>query len=72
MGVLTKFYYSGLDKAGVHDGSVTASLPFTINDNWSAGAWLTVSGLITDEIRASQYTGPDDGTTVWGGVSALA
>ena len=68
-GGFTKFYYSGLDKAGVHDGSVTASLPFTINDNWSAGAWLTVSGLITDEIRASQYTGPDDGTTVWGGFS---
>ena len=68
-GGFTKFYYSGVDKAGLHDGSLTASLPFNINDNWSAGAWVTVSGLIGDEIRASQYTGPDDGTTVWGGFS---
>ncbi len=65
----TKFYYSGLEKAGLHDGSLSATLPITINDNWSAGVWLTVSGLIGDEIRASQYTGPDDGTTVWGGFS---
>jgi len=68
-GGFTKFYYSGLDKAGLHDGSLTASLPLNINDNWSAGAWLTVSGLIGDEIRAQQYTGADDGTTVWGGFS---
>ena len=68
-GGFTKFYYSGLDKAGLHDGSLTASLPFNINDNWSAGAWVTVSGLIGDEIRAQQYTGADDGTTVWGGFS---
>ena len=68
-GGFTKFYYSGLDKAGAHDASVTASLPININDNWSAGAWLTYSGLIGDEIRASQYTGPDDGSTVWGGFS---
>jgi len=66
-GGFTKFYYSGLDKPGVHDASLTASVPITINDNWSAGAWFTVSGLIGKQIRASQYTGPKDGTTVWGG-----
>ena len=68
----TKFYYAGSPgegEAGVHDGSLTASVPININDNWSAGAWVTYSGLIGDEIRASQYSGPDDGSTVWGGFS---
>ena len=66
-GGFTKFYYDGLDKSGIHDGSFTASLPITLNDNWSAGMWLTVNSLFTPEIRASQYTGSDDGTSYSGG-----
>ena len=74
-GGFTKFYY-GIDKAGAHDASVTASLPININDNWSVGMWVTYSGLIGDEIRASQFldprgphhpTGATLADTVWGG-----
>jgi outer membrane scaffolding protein for murein synthesis (MipA/OmpV family) len=50
----TKFYY-GIDEAGPHDASITASLPIAINDNWSMGVWITYSGLLGDGIRASQF-----------------
>ena len=73
----TQFYY-GVDAGGAHDASVTASVPININDNWSAGAWVTYSGLMGKDIRASQYQDPREPSrptgatladTVWGGFS---
>lgn len=71
------FYY-GLNEGGAHDASVTLNVPITINDNWSAGAWVTYSGLIGDGIRGAQFqdprvperpTGASFADTVWGGLS---
>ena len=61
---------------GVHDTSITVGLPIAINDNWSAGAFVTYSGLIGD-YRAFQYGDPrvagsggaSMADTVWGGLS---
>jgi hypothetical protein len=73
----TDFYY-GVDEAGAHDASITASLPININDNWSAGVWVTYSGLMGSEKRAAQFqdprepvrpTGATYADTVWGGFS---
>jgi hypothetical protein len=65
----TSFYYGLTDVSGGHDASITASVPFVIDDNWSASAFVTYSGLIGEDIRASQYTGPDDADTVWAGAA---
>ena len=74
----TKFYYRGLDDGGPHDASITASVPIAINDNWSASAFVTYSGLLGDGIRASQFQDPREAVrptgatyadTVWGGFS---
>ena len=73
----TDFYY-GVSSGGLHDASLTATLPMTINDNWSAGFFVTYSGLIGQEIRDSQFqdprepakpTGADLADTLWGGFS---
>ncbi len=74
----TEFYYGGLDEPGFHDASFTVSLPISIDDNWSAGAFVTYSALLQQNIRASQYqdprepvrpTGATYADTVWGGFS---
>lgn len=65
----TSFYYGLTDVSGPHDASIGVSVPFEIDDNWSASAFVNYSGLLGDDIRASQYTGPDDADTVWGGAS---
>lgn len=71
----TSFYY-GISEAGAHDTSLTAGLPIAINDNWSAGVWVTYSGLIGNAIRDSQFQDPREtarptgatlADTVWGG-----
>ena len=76
-GGFTGFYY-GIDEAGPHDASLTASVPINISDNWSAGAFVTYSGLLGDAIRASQFQDPREparptgatlADTVWGGFS---
>ena len=76
-GGFTKFYY-GIDEAGPHDASITASLPIAINDNWSMGVWVTYSGLLGDGIRANQFQDPREpgrptgatlADTFWGGFS---
>ncbi len=76
-GGFTQFYY-GIDDGGPNDASITASLPIAINDNWSASAFVTYSGLLGDGIRASQFqdprepprpTGATYADTVWGGFS---
>ena len=71
------FYY-GIAVGGSHDASFSASLPIAINDHWSAGVFVTYSGLL-GEFRAGQFQDPRDiyrGTagspasyadTVWGG-----
>lgn len=73
----TDFYY-GVSAGGLHDASLTAALPIAINDNWSAGFFVTYSGLIGQEIRDSQFqdprdvpmpTGADLADTLWGGFS---
>ena len=60
-GGFTQFYY-GIDDGGPHDASITASVPIAINDNWSASAFLTYSGLLGDGIRASQFQDPREAT----------
>ena len=71
----TDFYY-GVSSGGLHDASLTATLPITINDNWSAGFFVIYSGLLGEEIRDSQFqdprevpkpTGADLADTLWGG-----
>jgi len=71
------FYY-GVNEGAVHDGSFSVSLPISINDNWSAGAFVTYSGLAGESIRASQFGDPrvaggaggkSHADTVWGGFS---
>lgn len=67
----TDFYFGSVG-AGATDASVTLSVPFEINDNLSAGAFVTYSGLVRDTVRAAQYgdsEGPNDPDTVWGGAS---
>jgi len=51
------FYYGAGPGGGVHDTSITLGLPIAIDDNWSAGGFLTYSGLIGD-YRGSQYGDP--------------
>lgn len=65
----TNFYF-GPD-GGATDASVTVSVPFEIDDNWSASGFFTYSGLIRDSIRAAQYSagGIDDADTFWGGAT---
>ena len=74
----TNFYYGSTVGGGPHDASFTVSAPITINDNWSAGAFVTYSGLIGEDIRESQFqdpreparpTGATYADTVWGGMS---
>lgn len=65
----TNFYYDPTVGGGPHDASLTLSVPFVIDDNWSASAFVTYSGLVSDDIRAAQYTGPGDADTVWGGAT---
>lgn len=64
-------YYFGVQDGGATDAFVGLSVPFVIDDNWSASAFVNYSGLVRDVIRANQYTpnGADDADTVWGGVS---
>jgi hypothetical protein len=72
----TGFYY-GVSDGGPHDASFTVNLPISIDDNWSAGAWLTYSGLLGDSIRGAQFGDPrvpgsggaSYADTVWGGLS---
>ena len=45
-GGLGNFHY-GIDDGGSHDASFTVSLPIAINNNWSAGGFVTYSGLLT-------------------------
>jgi hypothetical protein len=74
----TEFYYGGLSDGGPHDATFTISLPISIDDNWSAGAFVTYSGLLGEGIRNSQFqdprvapkpTGASYADTVWGGLS---
>ncbi len=76
-GHFTNFYY-GVAGGGAHDASFTLNVPMAFNDNWSAGAFLTYSGLLGEGIRGAQYgdprvTSPAGGAsyadTVWGGLS---
>jgi hypothetical protein len=74
----TEFYYGGLSEAGFHDASFTVSLPISIDDYWSAGAFVTYSTLLQENIRAAQFQDPREplrpsgatyADTVWGGFS---
>ena len=76
-GGFTKFYY-GVRGGGPHDASFTLNLPMAINDSWSAGAFLTYSGLLAEGIRGAQFgdpriaspaSGASYADTVWGGLS---
>ena len=73
----TDFFY-GVSAGGFHDAGITATLPITINDNWSAGFFVTYSALLGKQIRDSQLqdpreppkaTGADLADTLWGGFS---
>jgi predicted porin len=74
----TEFYYGGLSDGGPHDVTFTVGLPISIDDNWSAGAFVTYSGLLGESIRASQFGDPrvpskpggaTYADTIWGGLS---
>ena len=76
-GGFTNFYY-GIGAGGAHDASFSINLPMAINDSWSAGAFVTYSGLLGEGIRGAQFgdprvTSPAGGAsyadTVWGGLS---
>jgi hypothetical protein len=49
----------------MHDASVGLSVPFVIDDNWSASGFVTYSGLVGDNLRVV-FADPD---TVVGGAS---
>ena len=73
-------YYYGASETGIHDFNLTVSVPFTLNDEWSASAFVSYSALL-GEFRYLQYLDPRDvykGTagdpkisadTLWGGVA---
>lgn len=77
-------YYYGADESGFHDVNVTFSLPVSLGEHWSAGAFISYSALLGG-FREHQYRDLRDvylnkagspatyADTVWGGVSlALA
>jgi hypothetical protein len=57
-------FYAGVG-GGTHDASVGLSVPFVIDDNWSASGFVTYSGLVGDNLRVV-FADPD---TVVGGAS---
>lgn len=79
-GGFSHFYYGAAEEKGAHDTSLTVSVPMRLNENWSASAFVTYSGLIGD-FRDYQFRDARDvyrGTasspseyadTVWGGFS---
>ncbi len=76
-GGFTNFYY-GIGEGGPHDASFSINLPIAINDSWSAGAFVTYSGLLGEGIRGAQFGDPRVASpaggasyadTVWGGLS---
>ena len=52
----SSFYY-GAEKSGTHDVNLTVSLPITLNDDVSASAFLSYSGLI-GSFRDYQFLDP--------------
>jgi hypothetical protein len=67
----TDFYFGTGIGGGATDAFVGVSVPFVIDDNWSASGFVNYSGLLRDPVRAAQYTpgGADDADTIWGGAS---
>ena len=73
-------YYYGVSESGFHDFNFTFSVPFTLNEEWSASAFLTYSALLGG-FRDNQYLDPrevyrgtagepnDSADTIWGGVT---
>lgn len=73
-------YYYGVNQAGFHDVNLTFSLPISLSENWSAGAFISYSALLGD-FRDDQYRDLRDvylstagspvtyADTIWGGVS---
>jgi hypothetical protein len=73
-------YYYGADQSGFHDVNVTLSLPISLSEHWSAGAFISYSALLGD-FRDDQYRDLRDvylnkagspvtyADTIWGGVS---
>lgn len=74
-----EFYY-GASEAGAHDFNLTVSLPISLDESWSAGAFLSYSALLGD-FRNFQFQDPRKvhlGTagspatfadTIWGGLT---
>ncbi|HUV13392.1 MAG TPA: hypothetical protein VMY18_07090, partial [Acidobacteriota bacterium] len=68
------------DQAGFHDVNLTFSIPISLSEHWSAGAFISYSALLGD-FRDDQYrdqrqvylgTAGNPATfadTIWGGVS---
>ncbi len=73
-------YYYGADQAGFHDVNLTLSLPISLSEHWSAGAFISYSALLGD-FRDDQYRDQREvylntagspvtyADTIWGGVS---
>jgi len=73
-------YYYGADQSGFHDVNVTFSLPISLSEHWSAGAFISYSALLGD-FRDDQYRDLREvylntagspvtfADTIWGGVS---